>query len=45
MNITKMKQAHRFGEHTSGYQPGEESGEGQDRGRGFRGTKYYTQNK
>ena len=38
MNITKQKQTHR--EQTSCYQWGKRWGEGQDRGRGVRGTKY-----
>ena len=37
----KNKQTHRHREETSGYQWGEESGEGQYRGRGLRGTNYY----
>ena len=37
----KKKQTHRHTEETSGYQWGEESGEGQYRGRGLRGTNYY----
>ena len=45
----KIKQIHeynkkeipRYRAQTSGYQWGEESGEGQDRGKGLRGTKYY----
>ena len=41
MNITKQKQTHRYREQTSGYQWGEGSGEGQDVGRGLRGTNYY----
>ena len=40
MNITKKKQTHRYRE-TSGYQWGEEREEGQDRGRGLKGTNYY----
>ena len=39
MNITKQKQTHR--EQTSGYQWGEESGQGQDRGKQLRGVNYY----
>ena len=35
------KEIHRYRAQTSGYQWGEESGEGQDRGKGLRGTKYY----
>ena len=35
----KQKQTHR--EQTSDYQCGEGSGEGQDRGRGLRGTSHY----
>ena len=42
VNITKKKQTHRYREQTSGYQWGEGSGEGQCRGRGLRGTNYYT---
>ena len=41
MNITEQKQTHRYKEQTSGYQQGEGGGEGQDRGRGLRGTNYY----
>ena len=41
VNITKSKQAHRYTEQTSGYQWGERRGEGQDRGKGLRGTNYY----
>ena len=41
MNITKQKQSHRYREQTSGYQWGEQSGEGQDTGRGLRSTNYY----
>ena len=41
MNITKKKQTHRYREQTSGYQ----WWEGQNRGRGVRGTDYYVQNK
>ena len=36
MTMTKEKQTHR--EQTSGYQRGEENGEGQDRGRKLTGT-------
>ena len=35
MNITKQKQIHRHRKQTSGYQWGEDWGEGQDRGRGL----------
>ena len=38
MNITKQKQTHRYREQTSGYQWGEGGEEGQDKGRGLRGT-------
>ena len=41
MNITKQKQTHRSKEQTSGYQWGNGKEEGQDRGRGLRGTNYY----
>ena len=41
MYITKKKQTHRYREQTSGYQWGEEKGEGQDRARGLIGTTYY----
>ena len=41
VNIPKQKQTHRYREQTSGYQCGEGPGEGQDRGRGLRGTNYY----
>ena len=41
MNVTKQKQIHRYREQTSGYQWGEERGEGQDRGRGLRGINYH----
>ena len=40
MNITKQKQTHGSREPTRGYQGEEGSGEGQDRGRELRGTKY-----
>ena len=42
MNITKKKQTHRYRKQTCGYQWGEGSREGQERGRGLRGTNYYT---
>ena len=45
MDITKQKQTHRYREQTSGYQWGEGSGKGQDRGRGLRSTCYWVQNK
>ena len=45
MNITKQKQTHRYREQTSVYQCGEGKEEGQDRGRGLRGTNYYVQNR
>ena len=32
---------HRYREQTSGYQWGKGKGDGQDRGRGLRGTDYY----
>ena len=38
MNIRKQKQAHRYREQTKGYQWGEQSGEGQDRGKVIRST-------
>ena len=41
MNVTKQKQTHRYREQTSGYQWGEERGEGQGRGRGLRVMNYY----
>ena len=41
MNIIKKKQTHRYREQTSGFQWGEGSGEGQDKGRGLRGPNYY----
>ena len=41
MHITKQKQMHRYREQTSGYQWGKGKGDGQDRGRGLRGTDYY----
>ena len=41
MDITKQKQTHRYREQTSGYQWGEERGEGQDKSRGLRGTNYH----
>ena len=41
MNITKQKQTLRHRQQTSGYQRGEERGEGQYRGRGLRDTNYY----
>ena len=44
MNVTKQKQIHRFVEQTSGYQWGMGWDEGQDKGRGVRGTNYKLQN-
>ena len=41
VNITKKKQTHRYREQTSAYQWGGGRREGQDRGRGLRGTNYY----
>ena len=41
MNITKQKQSDKYRKQASGYQRGEGMGEGQDRGRGLRGTNYY----
>ena len=41
VNITKMKETHRYREKTSGYQWGEGRGEEQDRGGGLKGTNYY----
>ena len=41
MNITKQKQTHRYGRQTSGYQWRVGREEGQDRGRGLRGTNNY----
>ena len=41
MNRTEQKQTDR--EQTSSYQRGEGRREGQDRGRGLRGTNYYVQ--
>ena len=41
MDITKQKQTHRYREQTSGYQWGEESVQGQDRGKQLRGINYY----
>ena len=40
-NKTKQKQTPRYTEQTSGYQWGEGSRKGQDRGRGLRCTNYY----
>ena len=40
VNIAKKKQTHRYGEQARGYQWGE-GREGQDRGRGLRGTNCY----
>ena len=40
VSIRKKKQTHRFREQTRGYQWGEERREGQNRGRGIRGTNY-----
>ena len=40
VNITKKKQTHKYRKQTSGYQWGEERREGQNRGRGIRGTNY-----
>ena len=40
VNMTKKKQTHRYREQTSGYQWGEERGEGQYRGRGVKGTNF-----
>ena len=37
---TIWKETHRYREQTSGYQWGEEIGEGQDRGMGLRGKNY-----
>ena len=45
MYVTKQKQTHRYREQTSGYQWGKEAREGQDRGRGVRGTTMYKINK
>ena len=44
VNIIK-RQTHRYKEQVSGYQWCEERREGQDRGRGLRGTNYYIKNK
>ena len=41
MNITKQKQTYRHREQTGGYQWGGEKKEGQERGRGLRGTNHY----
>ena len=41
MYITKQKQTNGYIEQISGYQLGKRSGEGQDRARELRGTKYY----
>ena len=41
VNITIKKQTHRYGEQTSGYPWGEETGEGHYRGTGLRGTSNY----
>ena len=41
MNITKQKWIHRYKEQTSGYQWAEGWREGQDSGRGLRGTNDY----
>ena len=38
---SNKKQINRYREQISGYQWGERSGEGQDRGEGLRGTNYY----
>ena len=38
VNITKKKQIHRYTEQISGYQWGEEKGEGHNRSRELRGT-------
>ena len=43
--IATTKQIHKYTGQTSGYQWGEGSGEGQHKGRGLKGTKYYVQNK
>ena len=40
-NKAETKQTHRYREQTSGYQWGEWSGEGQDRGMGLRDINYY----
>ena len=45
MNITKKKHTHRYREQTSVYQQGEESREGQVKGRVLEGTNYYEENK
>ena len=41
VTIITKKQTHRHREQTSGHQWGEGRCEGQDRGRGLRGTNYY----
>ena len=40
VNITKKKQTNRYRELTRGYQWGKREGEGQERGRRFRGINY-----
>ena len=40
VKITKNTQTHTYREQTSGYQWGEGRREGQDKGRGLRGTNY-----
>ena len=45
MNIAKKKQTHRYRKQTSGYQWGEGSWEGQDRGWGLRGKNYHVKSK
>ena len=41
MNVTKKKKTHRCRGQTSGYQWGEGSEVGHNRGKGLRGTNYY----
>ena len=41
MYITKQKQTYRYRRQTSGYQWGEERGEGKKRDMGLRDTNYY----
>jgi len=45
VNITKKKHTHRYKEQTSVCQQGEESREGQVKGRVLGGTNYYAENK
>ena len=43
--VNKTKQTQEYREETNGYQWGEGSGEGQDRGMGFKGTYHCVENR